>query len=92
MHEPRTGDLSRAQAPLGAGLGYGLAWWLLGPLTLMPLFLGMGFGVNWNAEAVAQTMPSLMGHLIFGAVLGLTYNRLLRRGKPELATTPAAAR
>lgn len=77
---------------LGAGLGYGLAWWFLGPLTLMPLFMGMGFGVNWNVEAAAQAMPSLMGHLIFGAVLGLTFNRLVRRGEPDLATRPAEAR
>ena len=28
----------------GYGLGYGVIWWLLGPLTLMPLFLGMASG------------------------------------------------
>ena len=36
---------------LGAGLAYGGAWWVLGPLTLMPLFMGMGLGVNWNRDA-----------------------------------------
>ena len=29
---------------LGAGLAYGGAWWVLGPLTLMPLFMGMEIG------------------------------------------------
>ena len=60
-------------AGVGTGLGYGAAWWVLGPLTLMPLFMGMGFGVNWNMAAVVQAMPSLMGHLIFGGILGWTY-------------------
>ncbi len=65
---------------VGYGLGYGVIWWLLGPLTLMPLFMGMGFGVNWNLEAATDMMPSLVGHLIYGAILGSLYVRL--RGAP----------
>jgi hypothetical protein len=60
---------------LTLGLIYGSAWWVLGPLTLMPLFLGMGLGVNWNATAAGAMLPSLMGHAIFGVVLGLVYHR-----------------
>jgi uncharacterized membrane protein YagU involved in acid resistance len=60
-------------AGIGTGLGYGALWWVLGPLTLMPLFMGMGVGASWNMAAVAQAMPSLMGHLIFGGILGCTY-------------------
>ena len=58
------------------GLLYGGAWWLLGPLTLMPLFLGMGLGVNWNLTAAANMLPSLLGHLVYGALLGITYGWL----------------
>jgi hypothetical protein len=61
------------------GLAYGGAWWFLGPLTLMPLFMGMGFGVNWNATAAANMLPSLGGHLVYGAILGLTYSWLRNR-------------
>lgn len=60
-------------AGIGTGLGYGALWWVLGPLTLMPLFMGMGVGASWNMAAIAQAMPSLMGHLIFGGILGCTY-------------------
>ena len=60
-------------AGIGTGLSYGALWWILGPLTLMPLFMGMGIGASWNATALAQAMPSLMGHLIFGGILGSTY-------------------
>ena len=47
------------------GLGWGLLWWVLGPLLIMPSVLGMGlFMMNQT------TLMSLMGHLIFGAILG----------------------
>ena len=68
------------------GLLYGAIWWLLGPLTLMPVFMGMGLGVNWNLTAASNMMPSLMGHLLFGLILGGLYTYL--RGR-ELATAPA---
>ncbi len=67
----------RLATGLGRGLRYGLlyggAWWLLGPLTLMPLFLGLGLGVNWSLTAAVTMLPSLVGHLMYGAVLGTSY-------------------
>ena len=72
---------------VGLGLVYGGAWWILGPLTLMPLFMGMGFGVNWNAAAAVAMLPSLVGHLMYGGVLGLVYTWLRHRDVgPVLAT------
>ncbi len=71
--------VSGIRSGLGAGLVYGGAWWILGPLTLMPLFMGMGFGVNWNAAAAATMLPSLVGHLMYGSILGLVYTWLHRR-------------
>ena len=72
---------------VGAGLLYGAAWWILGPLTLMPLFMGMGFGVNWNAAAAAAMLPSLVGHLIYGGVLGLVYTWLRHRDADTVLAT-----
>ena len=63
------------------GLVYGGTWWMLGPLTLMPLFLGMGLGVNWNVTAATAMLPSLMGHMIYGLVLGITFGVLQRRAE-----------
>ncbi len=57
------------------GMVYGGVWWILGPLTLMPLFLGMGLGVNWNAGTAQAMLPSLMGHAVFGLVMGYVYHR-----------------
>ena len=79
--------ISGIPSGVGAGLAYGGVWWILGPLTLMPLFMGMGFGVNWNAAAAVAMLPSLVGHLMFGGVLGLVYTGLRRRKvSPVLAT------
>ena len=79
--------VSGARSGVGLGFAYGGAWWILGPLTLMPLFRGMGLGVNWNAAAAAAMLPSLVGHLMYGGVLGLVYTWLRHRASgPVLAT------
>ena len=59
----------------GAGLGwgalYGFAWWILGGLILMPLFLGMPAFAPLMMEPMRPVaMGSLFGHLIFGVILG----------------------
>ena len=68
--------VSGTPSGVGVGLAYGGAWWILGPLTLMPLFMGMGLGVNWNAAAAVAMLPSLVGHLMYGGILGLVYTWL----------------
>ncbi len=79
--------VSGTASGMGFGLAYGGAWWILGPLTLMPLLMGMGFGVNWNVAAAAAMFPSLVGHLMYGGVLGLVYTWLRHRAVgPVLAT------
>jgi uncharacterized membrane protein YagU involved in acid resistance len=80
-------SVTRTTGALIKGAAYGGIWWILGPLTLMPLFLGMG--TQWNVAAASNAMPSLMGHLIYGAILGLVYSRLLRARERRLA--PVAA-
>ncbi len=79
--------VSGTPSGVGFGLAYGGVWWILGPLTLMPLLMGMGFGVNWNVAAAAAMLPSLVGHLMYGGVLGLVYTWLHHRHvDPVLAT------
>jgi len=56
------------------GIGYGMLWWVLGALILMPAKLGMPiFQLNTTA------LLSLMGHMIFGAILGLVVVLLGRK-------------
>ncbi|MDJ0350779.1 hypothetical protein [Cryobacterium sp. PH29-G1] len=55
------------------GMVYGAIWWVLGPLVMMPLMLGMPvFSMDMT------TVLSLMGHLIFGVILGLVAVRVLK--------------
>jgi len=53
------------------GMLYGLAWWFLGPLTLMPILLG--HAPTWTTQAADILLPSLLGHLIYGAATGLVF-------------------
>jgi hypothetical protein len=80
-------SVGRYGAGLTTGLVYGIFWWLLGPLTLMPLFMGMGFGVNWSLAAAQSMLPSLVGHVIYGVILGTSYAWLQQRsGQAATAT------
>jgi uncharacterized membrane protein YagU involved in acid resistance len=73
-------------AGLAWGLVYGLVWWFLGPLTLMPILLGAG--IQWSLEAAVATYPSLIGHLGYGAATALVFWLLAQHYDPGLR--PAA--
>ena len=56
---------------LGWGAAYGFAWWILGGLILMPVMLGMpAFAPLMMPEMQIVAMGSLIGHLIYGLILG----------------------
>jgi hypothetical protein len=60
------------------GLGYGVVWWVLGGLLIMPARLGMEvFSFNTMAWL------SLLGHLLYGLALGIVFALLSRRGRGE---------
>lgn len=78
---------STGKRALTAGLGYGVAWWVLGPLLFMPWIMGMGFAANLNAAGIAASLLSLMGHMVFGAVLGLVFHWLGSRTSRPVAAS-----
>lgn len=51
------------------GLNYGMVWWVLGPLTLVPI-LGFGGIQHWTFPVAQALFPSLISHLLYGAVVG----------------------
>ncbi len=53
------------------GMTYGFVWWGLGTMTLAPL-LQQG-SVAWTLSAVMTAFPSLIGHLVYGLVLGIAF-------------------
>jgi hypothetical protein len=65
---------------LGWGAAYGFAWWILGALILMPMFLGNpAFAPLMMPPMRMVAMGSLVGHLIYGLILGGTYVAMTRR-------------
>jgi uncharacterized membrane protein YagU involved in acid resistance len=73
---------------IGSGMGwgalYGFIWWILGALMLMPLFLGMpAFAPLTMAPMRPIAMGSLVGHLIYGIILGGGF-AMLTQGFPGL--------
>lgn len=58
---------------VGAGVGYGIVWWVLGALLIMPAVLGM----NEMIFNVGPAQGSLIGHTVFGLVMGVVYYVLI---------------
>jgi uncharacterized membrane protein YagU involved in acid resistance len=75
-------------AAIGWGVSYGFMWWILGPLTLAPIILGTA--PAWTFGAAAAAFPSLIGHLAYGAGLGLTFHALEARYSPWWITRTEA--
>lgn len=56
---------------LGWGVAYGFAWWIIGGLILMPILLDMpAFAPLTMPPMRMVAMGSLVGHLIYGSILG----------------------
>ena len=85
MFRRQSVDLGSA---MGWGLSYGFFWWVLGGITLMPFLLGGA--PQWGAAQSAAAFPSLIGHLAYGAALGITAFLIERRHNPWWVTKDAA--
>jgi len=65
---------------MGWGAAYGFYWWILGWLTILPVLLGDS--PTWDAATAASRFPALVGHLVYGAGLGVVYYLLEARTSP----------
>ena len=57
---------------VGAGFAYGLAVWAILPLLLLPAWAGV-MGTDAAGQFPAAAVETMVGHVVFGAVLGLVF-------------------
>jgi len=70
-----SGQISRLRGSW-YGFVYGVAWWVAGPILIMPTWLGAG--PRLSAEGVQAALPSLTGHIVFGLILGFLFIVLIQ--------------
>ena len=64
----------------------GILWALIGGIVFGAT-TGMN-DVNWHVAAAADTLPEVVGHLAFGAVLGLGFGAILSYRTPTPVRIP----
>ena len=79
-----------AGAGIAWGLLYGVAWWFAGQLTLFPRLLGESF--VWDSAEAAASMPSLIGHLLYGGTMAAVFLALERWHTRKTLVDPRFAR
>ncbi|KTD22277.1 Uncharacterised protein [Legionella lansingensis] len=64
------------------GLLFGVAMWIVGPMTLLPyMAAGIPLFSKWTMAGIQANIPPLVGHLIYGLVLGVVFYALNKRQK-----------
>lgn len=64
-------DVRGYGSSMGWGLGYGIFWWFFGPLTVLPMLARAG--LNWSADQGSALFGSVVGHILYGLILGVAY-------------------
>jgi uncharacterized membrane protein YagU involved in acid resistance len=78
---PRSTSWARA---LGLGAVYGVIWWVLGALIIMPAILGMPV-----FQVGTPQMQSLVGHIVYGLALGGVLHAMVQPGRTRKVTSRA---
>ncbi|MGC2283324.1 MAG: hypothetical protein WA603_25145, partial [Candidatus Acidiferrales bacterium] len=64
-------DVRGYGSSMGWGLGYAIFWWFLGPLTIFAL--ASRTPLDWSADHGSDLFGSLVGHILYGLILGVAY-------------------
>jgi uncharacterized membrane protein YagU involved in acid resistance len=61
---------------MACGTAYGIFWWFLGPLTILPLW--SRHPLDWSTDHARELFGSLIGHIVYGVIVGLLYGAVDR--------------
>jgi uncharacterized membrane protein YagU involved in acid resistance len=53
------------------GMAYGIFWWFLGPLTIVPLWQRQP--LDWSRDRAVELFGPLIGYIVYGLIVGLLY-------------------
>jgi uncharacterized membrane protein YagU involved in acid resistance len=65
-------DLRGYGSGMAWGMAYGIFWWFLGPLTILPL--GLGRPLDWSYVQASAEFAPLIGNIVTGVIIGLIYS------------------
>lgn len=65
-------DVRNLGSAMGWGVAYAMFWWFLAQLTLFPIAAGLH--VDWSLDRASELFGPLVGHILFGVVLGIVYS------------------
>jgi len=69
-------DLFSYGSSMGWGVGFGIFWWFLGPLTILDVLESRP--LDWSADHASDLFGPLVGHIIYGVIIGVVYATLDR--------------
>lgn len=78
-------------ATVSVGMGGGLMWWVVGPLSIRPLL--MGVSPRWSIAEAIDLFPNLIGAMFYGSLLGLLFYVVAAtwlRWRPVEESTPVS--
>jgi uncharacterized membrane protein YagU involved in acid resistance len=61
---------------MACGVAYGIFWWFMGPLTILPLWSRRP--LDWSGSHLSELFGSLIGHIVYGLIVGLLYGAVDR--------------
>ncbi len=64
-------DVRSYGSSMAWGMAYGILWWFLGPLTILPLWLGKP--LDWSYIHASAEFGPLIGNIVCGLTIGLFY-------------------
>jgi hypothetical protein len=75
--------LDKIRAAMWGGL-YGVGWWIAAELVLIPARLAVWpLSISAVDRVRDVALPLLVGHLVYGVVLGIAWSRLMEVGRPH---------